>query len=244
MNILITGVSSGIGWGLAKHYLELGHTVFGLSRRTPKDLIKKANFNFAKCDLTNFNTSSEIISHLISGIKTMDLVILNAGILGPITDMKMQKINNLQDVMNVNVWANKPVIDTLIKNIPSLVKVVAISSGASINGNKGWGGYSISKAALNMLIKLYASENKKTLFYSLAPGLVDTAMQDYLCGNKLNINDFPAQKKLKSARNTASMPQPEIAAKSLSNAIKNLNDYNSGEFIDIRNLSKGKDHIY
>ena len=43
MNILITGVSSGIGWGLAKHYLELGHTVFGLSRRTPKDLIKKAN---------------------------------------------------------------------------------------------------------------------------------------------------------------------------------------------------------
>ena len=237
MNILITGVSSGIGWGLAKHYLELGHTVFGLSRRTPKDLIKKANFSFAQCDLTNFNTSSEIISHLISGIKTMDLVVLNAGILGPITDMKTQKINNLQDVMNINVWANKPVIDTLIKNIPSLVKVVAISSGASINGNKGWGGYSISKAALNMLIKLYASENKKTLFYSLAPGLVDTAMQDYLCGNKLNTNDFPAQKKLKSARNTASMPQPEMAAKLLSNAIKNLKDYNSGEFIDIRNLS-------
>jgi NAD(P)-dependent dehydrogenase (short-subunit alcohol dehydrogenase family) len=237
MNILITGVSSGIGWGLAKHYLELGHTVFGLSRRTPKDLIKKANFSFAQCDLTNFNTSSEIISHLISGIKTMDLVVLNAGILGPITDMKTQKINNLQDVMNINVWANKPVIDTLIKNIPSLVKVVAISSGASINGNKGWGGYSISKAALNMLIKLYASENKKTLFYSLAPGLVDTAMQDYLCGNKLNINDFPAQKKLKSARNTASMPQPEMAAKLLTNAIKNLDDYNSGEFIDIRNMS-------
>ena len=244
MNILITGVSSGIGWGLAKHYLELGHTVFGLSRRTPQDLIKRANFKFSQCDLTNFNTSPEIISHLISGVKRMDLVVLNAGILGPITDMKTQEINNLQDVMNINVWANKPVLDTLIKNIPSLVKVVAISSGASINGNKGWGGYSISKAALNMLIKLYASENKKTLFYSLAPGLVDTAMQDYLCGNKLNINDFPAQKKLKSARNTAIMPQPEIAAKSLSNAIKNLNVYNSGEFIDIRNLSKEKDHIH
>lgn len=237
MNILITGVSSGIGWGLAKHYLKLGHTVFGLSRRLPKDLLKKDNFHFAQCDLTNFDASSEIISQLISGIKKMDLVILNAGMLGPITDMKTQKINNLQEVMSINVWANKPVVDTLLKNIQSVIKIVAISSGASISGNKGWGGYSISKAALNMLIKLYASENKKTLFYSLAPGLVDTAMQDYLCGNKLNINDFPAQKKLKAARNTASMPQPEMAAKLLSNTIKNLNDYNSGEFIDIRNIS-------
>ncbi|MDG1518667.1 MAG: SDR family NAD(P)-dependent oxidoreductase [Flavobacteriales bacterium] len=237
MNILITGVSSGIGWGLAKHYLELGHTVYGLSRRTPKDLFKRPNFHFTQCDLTNLNTSFEIISQLISGIKTMDLVVLNAGILGAITDMKTQKINNLQKVMNINVWANKIVLDTLLNIIPRVIKVVAISSGASVNGNKGWGGYSISKAALNMLIKLYASENEKTLFYSLAPGLVDTAMQDYLCGNKLNINDFPAQKKLKAARNTASMPQPEMAAKLLTNAIKNLNDYNSGEFIDIRNMS-------
>ena len=34
-NILITGVSSGIGEGLAREYLRQGATVWGLSRRCP-----------------------------------------------------------------------------------------------------------------------------------------------------------------------------------------------------------------
>ena len=42
----------------------------------------------------------------------------------------------------------------------------------------GWNGYALSKAALNMMMKLYAAERPGTDFSALAPGLVDTAMQE------------------------------------------------------------------
>ena len=55
---------------------------------------------------------------------------------------------------------------------------MGISSGAAVNGNRGWGGYSLSKAALNMLTK-QASIDLAALgirVISLSPGWVRTEM--------------------------------------------------------------------
>lgn len=236
MNIFITGVSSGIGWGLSKYYLKQGFNVFGLSRRVPKDLIEYQNFQHVICDLTNPNLISKLIPKLFSQVTQIDLAILNAGVLGTIAFMKEQSLGDLKQVMDINVWANKSVIDILLDTVPNTKKVVAISSGAAINGNKGWGGYSISKAALNMLIKLYGSENKKTRFYSFAPGLIDTPMQDYLCGNEIKITDFPSAQKLKDARYTEDMPTAEVAGAILAKGINNLDKLKTGSFADIRKM--------
>ncbi|MBK21694.1 MAG: alcohol dehydrogenase [Flavobacteriales bacterium] len=236
MHIFITGVSSGIGWGLSKYYLSEGHQVYGLSRRIPEDLILDKNFNHIICDLTNFESISGVIKSLLSKVSKIDLAILNAGILGTIANMKDQSLDDLTKVMNINVWANKPVIDALLETVPNTKKVVAISSGAAINGNRGWGGYSISKAALNMFIKLYASENKNTAFYSFAPGLIDTPMQDYLCGEELNVNEFPSAQKLKDARYTSNMPTAENAGKILAKGINELDKLETGSFADIRKM--------
>ncbi len=236
MNVFITGVSSGIGWGLSKYYLSQGYQVYGLSRRVPEDLMNHKNFHHSICDLTNFNSIPNSLSSLLNEVSSIDLAILNAGILGPIEHMKNQSIEDLKEVMNINVWANKPVIDTLLNIVPNTGKVVAISSGAAVNGNKGWGGYSISKAALNMLIKLYAAENDKTKFYAFAPGLVDTAMQDYLCGGELDIDNFPSAQKLIDARNTPNMPSAESAGEILAKGITALTGYTTGSFVDIRKM--------
>ena len=236
MNVFITGVSSGIGWGLAKYYLSQGHQVLGLSRRVPDDLLLMEGFKHLQCDLSNFNESSLKINQFLKGETTIDLAILNAGILGPIAEMKVQPISKLKEVMDINVWANKPVIDSLLSKVPTVLKVVAISSGAAVNGNIGWGGYSISKAALNMLIKLYASENNKTKFYAFAPGLVDTVMQDYLCGEELDDSKFPSAQILKAARNTPNMPTSEAAGEILANGMLSLDKLPSGSFVDIRKM--------
>ncbi|MFL2582103.1 MAG: SDR family NAD(P)-dependent oxidoreductase [Flavobacteriales bacterium] len=236
MHVFITGVSSGIGWGLSKYYLSKGHQVYGLSRRVPEDLIQNKNFNHVICDLTNFKSIPKSISKLLSQVSKIDLAILNAGILGPIAYMKEQSLSDLTDVMKINVWANKPIIDALLETVPYTIKVVAISSGAAINGNKGWGGYSISKAALNMLIKLYASENEKTAFYSFAPGLIDTPMQDYLCGDELNGAEFPSAQKLKEARYTSNMPTAKDAGEILAKGINELDKLKTGSFADIRKM--------
>lgn len=236
MKIFITGVSSGIGWGLSKYYLSQGHDVYGISRRIPDDLISYKNFHHQICDVSNFESIGSILSNLLQGVAKIDLAILNAGILGPIAHMKDQEITDLKKVMDINVWANKPIIDQLLTQVPTTAQVVAISSGAAVNGNKGWGGYSISKAALNMLVKLYAAENDTTKFYAFAPGLVDTSMQDFLCGDELNTINFPSAQKLKEARHTSNMPNPEAAGEILASSITKLHNHPTGSFLDIRKM--------
>ena len=113
--------------------------------------------------------------------------------------------------------------------------MVAISTGASQSGNRGWNGYSLSKAALNMLIQLYAGERPETHFTSFAPGLVDTAMQDYLT-NLPRDDRYPPLEILKAAKGTESMPDGETCARKLIEVFPKLLSLASGSYADIRRL--------
>lgn len=235
-NILITGISSGIGLGLGSHFLKTGHRVFGVSRRTPPDaIIASENLAFQTLDLRDQQSVQTRLAKLLDGIGELELVILNAGILGPIADLRDTPLAELQAIMNTNVWANKTVIDTLVGLSIGIRQVVTISSGAAVNGNRGWGGYSISKAALNMLTKLYAKENPAIHFAAVAPGLVDTAMQDQLCAMTDKTRQFPSLAALQSKRGGPEMPDPIALGPRLAQFLTSLpTRIESGEFIDIR----------
>lgn len=100
----------------------------------------------------------------------------------------------------------------------------------------GWGAYSLSKAALNNLVQLYAHELPETHVISLAPGLIDTAMQDYLC-EEVDSGDFPSVQKLKAARGTEDMPGPRATAERILDLLDDLKaKHPSGSFVDIRQL--------
>ncbi len=235
-NVFITGVSSGLGWGLATECLQRGDQVFGISRRSPGDLLPHERLQFAAQDLTEFDSLTETVGSLLPEHTSLDLVILNAGILGEIADMRDTSLDQLRHLMDTNVWANKVILDTILRPPRHVRQVVAISSGAAVNGNRGWGGYSISKAALNMLTLLYARENPDTHLSALAPGLVDTAMQDYLCSRPADPR-FESLENLKSRRHTAEMPGPQAAAVRLMEVITRLPSLvESGQFVDVRQL--------
>ena len=127
------------------------------------------------------------------------------------------------------------ILDWLIERALPVTQVVAISSGAAVNMSYGWGGYSLSKAALNNLIKLYAHEMPDTHLTALAPGLVDTAMQDYLC-DEVDAGDYPSVQKLQDARGTERMPDADGAAQMLLDLLESLRDGESGQFVDVRDL--------
>jgi benzil reductase ((S)-benzoin forming) len=235
MNILITGTSSGVGFGLANHYLAKGNTVYGISRRTNSELNQNTHFKFLSLDLSDFEDIRKRLPFFLNGLGTLHLVILNAGILNPVKDLKDTGLDEIRNVMDVNVWANKVVIDVLFKNVNTIQQIVAISSGAAVSGSRGWNAYALSKAALNMMISLYAAEHTGTHFCSLAPGLIDTAMQDYIY-NLPEDDTYPVVQMLKKAKGTEQMPQPEQAAQIISEVIKNATDYESGSFLDVRNM--------
>ncbi len=235
-SIFITGVSSGLGHGLAEHYLQQGNKVLGCSRRTPEELTRHENFQFTSCDVSNFDTLPENLEQLFSGVETCELAILNAGILSPFGDLQETSIEDCQNVMDVNLWSNKIILDWLLPRYPEIRQVVTISSGAAVNGNRGWNAYSISKAALNMLTKLYAQEAPQTHFLAIAPGLIATHMQDVLCG--LDEDErFPTLDSLRSRRGTDQMPTAEQLAPKIAAVIEKAPAHtDSGEFIDIRKI--------
>lgn len=235
--VLITGVSSGLGQALARLYLERDCTVYGFSRREPAELGKQGDFRFASVDLKDFKTTAECLDHLIAG-GNIQLVILNAGILGTFGDMTSTALDVMKEVMDVNLWANKVVLDNLFQQGVAPRQVVAISSGASVSGARGWNAYGISKAALNMMMKLYAADRPGTHFCALAPGLVDSSMQDYLC-NLPGDDEFPVLRKLQGAKNTIYMPTPDEAAQLVADCIDKLPAVvKSGAYTDVREFTK------
>lgn len=232
--IYITGVSSGLGHGLAKVYLDQGAVVYGCSRREPEDLVAQG-LHFKAIDLSNSGAGAALLSSQIQDVDRFDCVILNAAKLGKIRDMQDTPLADLRETMEINLWANKWILDTIFSKGRSVRQVVAISTGASRSGSRGWNGYSLSKAAFNMLVKLYAGEQLNTHFTSLAPGLVDTAMQDYLTGLPKD-DRYPPLEILKSAKGTESMPDGETCARKLIEAFPKLLRLESGSYADIRQL--------
>ncbi|WP_044204202.1 SDR family NAD(P)-dependent oxidoreductase [Flammeovirga sp. OC4] len=233
--IFITGTSKGLGKGFAEYFLQEDHQVLGFSRSENTELIASPNFKHHSIDLENLNAIEEVIEKALEGVETLDLVILNAGVLGEIQTMVNSAVSSMQNVMDVNLWSNKVILDTILKKGIAVKQVVGISSGASINGNKGWSGYSISKAAFNMMIKLYAAEHQDTHFTALAPGLIDTGMQDYLCG-KVNHEEFPSIQRLQEARGTTAMPNGTEAGKLIAELIPKLLNTPNGSYQDVRKL--------
>lgn len=232
----VTGVSTGIGLGLTEELLSRGWRVIGLSRREPTLAQSMERFSFASIDVGESASLIEKVSELLSDVSHVDLAILNAGALGVISDLADATLDDLRNTMNINLWANKLILDALFDGQRTVRQVVTMSSGAAVNGNRGWGGYSISKAALNMLTKLYAKEQPQTHFCAFAPGLVETPIQDTLQSMSPD-ERFPSLETLRSRRGTDDMPEPREAARRFLAAFDRLPEVvTSGEFADIRSL--------
>lgn len=226
-NVLITGCSSGLGLALTHYYLEEGYHVFGISRRQPN--ITHENFTFKACDLTQTHLIKNNLKEFIQTIQTLDLVYLNAGMLGEIKSSFELSIEELQEVYNLNVYANKELLDILATI--EVKTIIGLSSGAAVNGSKGWASYSLSKAGLNMLLNLYSKEMTNSILLAVAPGVVETPMTDYI---RFDINDqeFPSAQRLKNGE----IQTPEQAAQRLAKVAQQSDKFESGAFIDVRDL--------
>ncbi|NKB62692.1 MAG: SDR family NAD(P)-dependent oxidoreductase [Gammaproteobacteria bacterium] len=237
MAYFITGISSGLGLSLSNQIMGSGQHVYGVSRRGHPQEPKSPYLHESKLDLLDLNSIPGTLAELLKEPTTIDVAILNAGILGDISRMSDTSVAQLERIMTVNVWANKIIMDWFLQNPVQVDQLILISSGAAVNGGKGWSGYSLSKAALNMLAQLYAHELSATHVISLAPGLVDTAMQEFISNpGNIDTNEFPSFQQLRDARQGGSMPTaPEAAARIIS-ILPELKKFDSGSFIDIRDL--------
>ncbi|MEM7540063.1 MAG: SDR family NAD(P)-dependent oxidoreductase [Pseudomonadota bacterium] len=231
--VLITGHSSGLGEALARYHLETDDAVLGISRRRPA-LTDDALISM-QCDLADTAALEKTLSTIESSRGTIHLAYLNAGVLQPFRDMVDTPLQDIRAAMEVNVWANKIILDWMCQLDTPPEQVVLVSSGAGVNGNRGWGSYALSKATLNMLTQLYRDELPATHLCALAPGLIHTAMQDYI--KTVDATRFSSTARLQQAMGTAGMPPPEIVAQRIGQALSAIRNAPSGSYLDLRELT-------
>ncbi|MCC6707737.1 MAG: SDR family NAD(P)-dependent oxidoreductase [Gammaproteobacteria bacterium] len=232
MPLLITGHSRGLGAALTRRALARGEIVYGVSRSALGT--GQSALHELACDLSKLAAIAPALSRFVPADVALDEVWLNAGVLGRIANLRELAQEEINTVMDINVWANKAVIDWLAARAHAPKRVVLISSGAGVVGNHGWGAYALSKAALNMLAQLYAHELPATQLLALAPGLIDTDMQSAL--REVDIMRFPALKRLHAAHGSADMPDADTVAARIEAAMPRLSALASGSFIDLRKL--------
>lgn len=235
MNVLITGTSSGIGQGLAQEFVARVDEVWGISRREADDLARAASYQHLQVDLTDYDRVRDLLPGFVGGLERFDLVILNAGVLGQIGWMSEVPVEEMKRVVEINVWANKVLLDLLFRHVGEIGQVVAMSTKASLRSSPGWGPYSVSKAGLNMLMNVYAKEHPDTHFTAFAPGLVDSEIQETI--SQIGETDkYPTIKTLQDARHTEAMPDPRSAAPMLIEGMEKALAHESGSFVDVRDL--------
>lgn len=232
MPILITGHSRGLGAALTRRALARGEMVYGVSR-TALD-VGHGTLHELACDLSQLAAIAPALTGFVPAEVVLDEVWLNAGVLGRIANLRELGQQEVNTVMDINVWANKAVIDWLAARAHAPRRVVLISSGAGEVGNHGWGAYALSKAALNMLAQLYAHELPATQLLALAPGLIDTDMQGTL--REVDARRFPSLKRLHAAHGSADMPDADTVAARIEAAMPRLSTFPSGSFVDLRKL--------
>ena len=185
---VVTGASRGLGraaaLALAKegaHVVALARTQGGLEELD--DEIKKlgGTATLVPADLKDFAAIDRLGAALFERWKKLDVLVANAGLLGKLTPLAHVDQKVWDDVMAVNLTANWRLIRSLdpLLRAAEAGRAVFVSSAAAQKFSAYWGPYSISKAALEALVKTYAAEiaTTKTRANCFNPGPTRTKMR-------------------------------------------------------------------
>ena len=186
--VLVTGASRGIGRAAAialgkagAHVVAVARTVGGLEELD--DGIKKegGTATLVPLDLKDFAGIDRMAAALQERWGRLDALFGNAGILGPLTPLTHLQPKAWDEIMAVNVTANWRLIrafDPLLRKSDA-GRVLMVSSAVARLNRPYWGGYAISKAALEMLTFTYAAECNGTNVKAnaLNPGPTRTRMR-------------------------------------------------------------------
>jgi NAD(P)-dependent dehydrogenase (short-subunit alcohol dehydrogenase family) len=168
---LVTGASRGIGAATARalaragaHVVAVARTVGGLEELDDAIRAEGGTATLVPLDLTDTDGILRLAAALQERYRRLDVLIGNAGLVGPSSPLDHVQPEDWNQVMAVNVTANWHLIRTMnaLLRASDAGRAVFISSGAAHNMRAYRGPYSVSKAALEALLRTYAAETEST----------------------------------------------------------------------------------
>jgi len=185
---LITGASRGIGYAtalaLAKagaHVVAVARTVGGLEELDDAIRGLGGAATLVPLDLKDYAGIDRLALALHERFKRLDVLVGNAGILGPLSPLGHVEVAAWDEVMAVNVTANWRLIramDPLLRRSDA-GRAVFLTCEAAALALAYWGPHAASKAALEVLARTYAAETATTAVCVnlFAPGPIRTRMR-------------------------------------------------------------------
>jgi len=185
---LVTGASRGIGYAAALALAKAGARIVAVARTVGgleelDDGIRAAGSaaTLVPLDLKDYAGIDRLAPALHERFGRLDVLVGNAGILGPLSPLGHVEPAAWNDVMAVNVTANWRLIRVLdpLLRCSEAGRVVFVSSGVAAEATAYWGPYAASKAALEVLARTYAAETatSKVRVNVLVPGPIRTRMR-------------------------------------------------------------------
>ena len=181
-SVLLIGASRGLGYAMAKEYVDRGTpvvaTVRGRSRTALHELRETAGdlLEIEHVDITVPEQVQELRRRI--GSRSFDLLFVNAGV-GAAETVPDVTTDEFVRLMVTNALSPMRVVETLGDAVSSDGTIAIMSSGqgsVSNNENGGFEIYRASKSALNQLMRSYAARHRddgRTLLL-MAPGWVKT----------------------------------------------------------------------
>jgi NAD(P)-dependent dehydrogenase (short-subunit alcohol dehydrogenase family) len=185
---LITGASRGIGAAVAERFAREGahvvlaaRTVGGLEEVDDKVRGAGGSATLVPFDLRDFVKIDELAAALFERYGLLDVLVGNAAEFGTFSPLGHIDPATWGEVIDLNLTSNWRLIramDPLLRAAPAGRAIFVTSSVAHRNPSY-WGPYAVSKAGLDMLVRIYAGEIAKTRVRAnlIDPGIVRTRLR-------------------------------------------------------------------
>ena len=203
---VVTGAGKGIGYAIAKRFLEdnaAGVALFDMDYElvsaSAKELDPSGERVMAvKCDVSDQENVNQAFQQVFDRFGRVDILVNNAGITRDAMFHKMT-VEQAKKVMDVHFYGTFYCCQAVIPGMREREygKIVNISSTSAF-GNIGQANYSAAKAAIDGFTRTLALESarKNITVNSIAPGMVNTDILKTIPENIMQqkINATPAQR--------------------------------------------------
>jgi NAD(P)-dependent dehydrogenase (short-subunit alcohol dehydrogenase family) len=185
---LITGASRGLGRAIAVKFAEEGADLVLVARTVGAleeldDQIKALgrNATLVPLDITDYDALDRMGQALYDRFKKLDVLVGNAAMLGILSPLAHVDPKIWKSTLDLNLTANWRLLrsmDPLLRSSDS-GRAIFVTSGITQRTVPYWGPYTIAKAALESMVRMYAAEVAHTNVRAnlVNPGPMRTAMR-------------------------------------------------------------------
>ena len=189
---IITGASQGLGFEIAKKYIEAGASISICAR--DESLLSKAKTQLQsylgpdqqilpiRADVSKINDVESVVSLAKENFGRIDILVNNAGIYGPKGLIELVDWQDWMRAVEINLYGSILMCRAVLPHFKAQGsgKIIQLSGGGATNPLPRLSAYAVSKAAIIRFVETLAEEvrEEKIDVNAIAPGALNTRMLD------------------------------------------------------------------